>query len=69
MVREGGRQGMQHMILELEVPSSVAESPVQPHKSWSISLVTPRESSILKFQLLQLTSGEGSSEKTHQTEV
>jgi hypothetical protein len=60
---------MQHVMLELKVPSSVAEGPVQPHKGRIFSLIAPSELPVLKFQFLELAAGERPSKQTHKPEV
>jgi hypothetical protein len=57
------------MVLEHEVPSSIAESPVKTHEGRGPPFVAPSKLPILQFQLLKVTAGEGSSEKTHQSKV
>jgi hypothetical protein len=57
------------MVLEREVPSRIAESPVKTHQSRGLPLVAPSKLPALQFQLLEVTAGEGSSEKTHESEV
>jgi hypothetical protein len=60
---------MQPMVVEGEIPTRVAESPIQSHQRGNISLIAPSVLPVLQFDLFKLARNEGLSKLPHEAKV